>query len=153
MPPDCATLRPDNPNGDRHLFAAVATTDDVRLILAKVMDSVPPTVSPDATFVLELVLAEALNNIVEHAFAPIPEGHIEIGVTVHDARLTCAIRDNGLAMPGELLPRGHLPDLDVETSDLPEGGFGWHMIRSLTSDLTYCRSDGFNLLTFSVPAI
>ena len=34
--------------------------------------------------------------------------------------------------------------------DLPEGGFGWFLIRSLTRDLTYLREDGYNMLCFCV---
>jgi serine/threonine-protein kinase RsbW len=35
--------------------------------------------------------------------------------------------------------------------DLPEGGFGWFLIRELTKDLQYVRHEDQNRLTFSIP--
>ena len=32
--------------------------------------------------------------------------------------------------------------------DLPEGGFGWHVIRTLSKDLHYRRENGRNQLSF-----
>jgi serine/threonine-protein kinase RsbW len=52
-------------------------------------------------------------------------------------------------MPNGKLPEGGLPD--VGPPDFPEGGFGWHLIRSLTADLTYARSAGQNRLSFLIP--
>ena len=54
---------------------------------------------------------------------------------------------------GQILQRGvgagKLPDTALE--DLPEGGFGWHLIHSLTNDLTYLRTGGCNRLRFLLP--
>jgi serine/threonine-protein kinase RsbW len=52
-------------------------------------------------------------------------------------------------MPGGELPQGCLPE--AAPPDFPEGGFGWHLIRSLTADLTYARSAGQNRLSFLIP--
>ncbi len=35
--------------------------------------------------------------------------------------------------------------------NLPEGGFGWALIRDLTSDLLHHRVEGMNQLEFQVP--
>lgn len=94
----------------------------------------------------EIVLAEALNNIVEHAYAR-HQGDIEVTIRVATGSLDCTISDHGLPIPGETLPAGRLPQM-LDLDDLPEGGFGWHMIRSLSRDLAYCRVDGRNELTF-----
>ncbi len=115
------------------------------------MRSIPGALPPDAMPVFELVLAEVLNNIVEHALAGQPDGRIDIDISAAaPSGLTCCIRDNGRAMPGGVLPSGDLPDICVDLRDMPEGGFGWHLIRSLTSDLTYRRSAGGNALSFAV---
>lgn len=95
----------------------------------------------------ELVLAEALNNIVEHAYATYP-GEIELTLTPATGCLQCVIVDSGLPMPGERLPPGDPPALD---GDLPEGGFGWNLIRSLTTGLEYRRVANRNHLQFSLP--
>lgn len=115
------------------------------------MRGMPNPVHPDTTPVFELVLAEVLNNIVEHALAGQPDGRIDIDIAAAPSGLTCCIRDNGRAMPGGVLPSGELPDICVDLADMPEGGFGWHLIRSLTSDLTYRRSADGNALSFIVP--
>ena len=94
----------------------------------------------------EIVLAEALNNIVEHAYAQ-HAGEIEITLLLHQNALICRIIDTGLPMPDETLPVGHLAAFEP-TDDLPEGGFGWFLIRTLSRDLDYKRVDGRNHLSF-----
>jgi serine/threonine-protein kinase RsbW len=96
---------------------------------------------------LQLVLAEVLNNTVEHACRHQPDKVIELTISLAGDRLRCEVSDDGLAMPGEALPEGDLPD----PGSLPEGGFGWFLIRSLTTDLAYRRLGGRNQLTFSIP--
>ncbi len=102
--------------------------------------------SEDARGTAEIVLSEALNNVVEHAYAAQP-GQIEVSITVETGALICAITDHGLPMPGEQLPAGRPPAVS-DLDDLPEGGFGWHMIRSLSHDLAYRRIEGRNELRF-----
>lgn len=105
----------------------------------------------DARGTAELVLGEALNNIVEHAYTSNP-GPIEVCVTRTAGALACSIIDRGAAMPGGSVPAGLLPiGLDGPIDDLPEGGFGWFLIRTLTSDLTYHRQNGSNRLSFTLP--
>jgi serine/threonine-protein kinase RsbW len=52
-------------------------------------------------------------------------------------------------MPGLCLPAGKFQPLD-DLADLPEGGFGWYLIRSLTEELSYRRSNGINRLSFQL---
>lgn len=91
----------------------------------------------------EIVLAEALNNIVEHAYAD-GVGEIELTISVNRQGLECRIVDHGAPMPDDALPRGTL----AAPEDLPEGGFGWYLIRALSEDLRYARVAGRNQLTF-----
>lgn len=99
----------------------------------------------------ETVLAEVMNNIVEHAYADRHDGGIDV-VLVHDGfGLRVDITDSGAPMPGECLPGPYRSSLDVAPCDLPEGGFGWAMIRDLTTGLEYRRTDGINRLRFRIP--
>jgi serine/threonine-protein kinase RsbW len=102
--------------------------------------------SEDDRGTAEIVLSEALNNIVEHAYAA-HQGQIEVSVCVVQGALICTVIDQGLPMPGETLPEGRLPEV-CGVEDLPEGGFGWHLIRALSSDLAYRRLNGRNELRF-----
>lgn len=123
----------------------------VRAALARVMAELAPLgLPPDSCGTVELVLAEALNNVVEHAYAEAP-GPIEVELRQIDGALGCAICDHGKPMPDGTPPLGRQTLLDVPLEDLPEGGFGWFLIRSLTRDLDYVRRRGHNRLTFLIP--
>ena len=125
-----------------------AVRDGLACLVAAPPVSVLP---PLARASVELALAEVLNNITEHAYAGTP-GLILVTVLRTGVGLHCEIVDSGLAMPGGTQPEGAIPDLTtLPLADLPEGGFGWGLIRSLTRDLHYVRADGENRLTFLIP--
>lgn len=101
---------------------------------------------------VELVMAEAMNNIVEHAY---PEGD-----SPGPIRLACAhggdglyvkITDSGRPMPDGTTPVGRPTNLNVDFSDLPEGGFGWFLIQDLAKEVEYRRINNDNQLTFRLP--
>ncbi|UXX82454.1 ATP-binding protein [Roseovarius pelagicus] len=99
---------------------------------------------------VEVVLAEALNNIVEHAFGPGMLGTIRLEIMPGIDSVICEIHDNGAPLPDNALPPGIPPAVDVPRAELPEGGFGWYIIRRLTTDLHYARLDNENRLSFKV---
>lgn len=102
----------------------------------------------------EIALAEALNNIVEHAFAGLLPGEIRVDAVLHGGLARFEIRDDGRAMPAGPLPGARMPSLDAgDPLDLPEGGFGWALLRALTRDLSYRREGPLNVLRFSLPAM
>lgn len=107
-------------------------------------------VSEDTQGFAEILLAEVLNNIVEHAYAGRSEGSIEIEIRTDATTLRFNVRDWGVPMPGLALPEGKEHDLAVPVDDLPEGGFGWFMIHTLAQNLSYARRDDQNLLTFDM---
>ncbi len=98
----------------------------------------------------ELVLAEVLNNILEHAR---PDFAAPIDVTVRaGCDVRCRVIDRGSPMPGLALPPGHGQSVDCPLEELSEGGYGWFLIRSLTRDLSYERRSDRNRLFFTVAA-
>jgi serine/threonine-protein kinase RsbW len=124
----------------------------VRAALTGMLD-LPPLalMSFDDKAMAELVLAEVLNNVAEHAYGD-SGGDVAVTLTQEVAGVRCLVVDTGRAMPGEGLPEGLLPGgSDTALDDLPEGGFGWHLIRSLSAELTYARVDGQNRLGFVLP--
>lgn len=142
---------PDGPRGTLSLRLA-STTEDVRAALAHVTAKLSSAgMCRDALGTLELVLAEALNNVVEHAYAGCAEGSIEVRLHWGQAALRLEVRDAGAPMPDLVLPQGRLVPLGAG-GDLPEGGFGWYLIRKLATDVSYRREDGQNLLELVVPA-
>lgn len=128
-----------------HLFPA--GSDAVRRTLAAVTGWLGHLPAPPADpAMVELVLAEALNNVVEHACGALPGRVIGLELWVVRAGLTCRVTDDGRPMPGGRLPRRHMPTAEK----LPEGGFGWPLIAALTRDLSYRRNAGHNILTFRI---
>ncbi|RJL05570.1 ATP-binding protein [Paracoccus aestuarii] len=130
-----------------------ARPETVRDTLQDVRARFRAEVSDDTLGRLELVLAEVMNNVAEHA--PLSEGRgarlpvIHLCIVRYASGLACALTDDGVSLPDEcLLPRS-LPPMIPE--DLPEGGFGWFLIQDLTQSLCYYREESRNYLAFSVP--
>lgn len=102
----------------------------------------------------QIILGEVLNNVVEHAYH-FEEGHpIELSIWLKDTGLLCKVHDQGDPMPNGV-PRAGITTT-IDTSDrvaLPEGGFGWAMVRELTQNLQYFRVDGCNELLFLIPSL
>lgn len=123
------------------------TADAVRCALLNILTSdLLAGFSANLLSSAEIVLAEVLNNIVEHAYAD-REGDIRVVLSRIETGLDCKVLDCGAAMPGLCLPKGDFQPLGP-TADLPEGGFGWFLIRSLVTELRYHRVDGENRLSF-----
>lgn len=97
---------------------------------------------------IEIVLGEALNNIVEHAFdPPRPDPWIEVLIRLTEGAAICTLRDNGREMPADPASPRHRTD----PRTLPEGGFGWGLIHQLSLKVEYERCCGTNTLILTVP--
>jgi len=105
----------------------------------------------DAIGRFEIVMAEALNNVVEHAYAAHASGTIRVTLGWEAGQITCLIVDEGEELPGHTPPPGRAKPDDCAIEDLPEGGFGWHLIHTLAHDVRYIRSRNQNRLSFSIP--
>ncbi|WOI56355.1 ATP-binding protein [Palleronia sp. LCG004] len=103
--------------------------------------------SEDECSTVELVLAEVMNNICEHAYPDDAAGMIELHVTHDPDGLFCVALDDGLAMPDCAMP---YPDPPPPIEDAAEGGFGWFLIRELSHDLAYLRVGERNRLSFRI---
>ena len=100
---------------------------------------------------VELVLAEAMNNVVEHAYAG-AGGTMDLALSPRRDGLLCELRDRGAPLPDGRMPLGRAMPADVPLPDIPEGGFGWFLIRQLAHELSHYRHDTErgpeNVLTF-----
>lgn len=121
----------------------------VREALAKVLAGLGPLdLDVEEAGTIELVLAEALNNIVEHAYAPnAGVGPIRICCLHKKDGLHLRIQDEGLEMPDGQLPLGQPVSLPDEIAEMPEGGFGWFLIQDLAKDVRYRRVENGNELS------
>jgi serine/threonine-protein kinase RsbW len=106
--------------------------------------------SEDACINVEIVLAEALNNVVEHAYAGIPDGIITIDCAFDGEGMSIVISDQGHPVPEAVFMRHHSRLHAVNTSELPEGGFGWGLIHELTHELKVSRIGKTTLLSLTI---
>ena len=142
--------RPADGTGEQLRLVIPAEAEAVRqALLAACNTLLLRSLTADSRGTAELVIAEALNNIVEHAYAG-GEGQIELSLKRTGDKLSVLITDRGHPMPDGGLPNGRLPEADP--ANLPDGGFGWFLIRSLSQDLRYCRAEGRNHLFFRLDA-
>jgi serine/threonine-protein kinase RsbW len=120
----------------------------------------------------QIALAEACNNIVEHAYGAADDGAgygagngagngrggtaadavITLDVAADRGGLQVTLRDRGGAMPGGRVPVPDLPAVDPgDPLGLPEGGFGWPLLRGMARALSLSRQNGQNTLRFRLP--
>ena len=96
---------------------------------------------------VEIVLAEALNNVVEHAYPENAPGRVRVVIRHRPQALMVEIRDRGKPMPKGRAPIGNHPMTEFDHQDaMPEGGYGWFLIREIVNDLVYDRHDDENFL-------
>lgn len=105
MPADEAGLRakPQTDTIDMQAVAQFRMASDphsVREGLRQALEGEPLTrLSVDDRNTAEIVLAEVLNNVVEHAYAA-KAGSVFLFLSLGEGRLHCRIEDEGTAMPG-----------------------------------------------------
>lgn len=133
---------------DRFRVKFPATELDARAAIAETSARLRGAgVDPDRADEIEIALAEAVNNVVEHAYSSTGAGNVHLHCSLRPHRLDIRICDTGTPLPDERLPPGLAADLNVPVADLPEGGFGWFLIRELTSEIRYDRCGSSNHLS------
>ncbi|MEM6589948.1 MAG: ATP-binding protein [Pseudomonadota bacterium] len=129
-------------NGSSRLFKAQFQADNLstRKVLGQITDAMMRDgLSGDLIGRVEIVLAELFNNIAEHAYQDRGEGEVRCAIEMRGNDLLVEVMDKGDPMPGGEVPEGKPPSMDVDFEDLPEGGFGWFIIRSQVDQLFHER--------------
>lgn len=98
---------------------------------------------------IELAMAEALNNVAEHAYAERRDGWVAMQIAVAQAEVCLSIFDRGAALPDGGVPSREPNPEGMAIADLPEGGFGWYLMRTLARRVDHCRMNGMNQLTMT----
>lgn len=152
---------PHDGAGDAHASAGLQLVVDevfpadfrwVRRWIQKTIDRLTASgVSGDEASSVEIVLAEALNNVVEHAYPPNKPGTIRLVVRRRNNSLMFEVSDKGRPMPKGRAPIGNHPMTEFNPNDaMPEGGYGWFLIREIVHDLVYDRRNDENILLFRI---
>lgn len=156
MQPERAEMDDPDPNSEAvahsHCFTCQTGLDGIRTVLGKINDLILETGS-DLKANCELVLAEVLNNIEEHSYAGQDGCKIDIHVIAQPGTILVETRDEGVPMPGLVVPEKRLPHNKVARDALPEGGFGWYLIHELAPNPIYVRKDDINYLRFKLSNI
>ncbi|MEL6614547.1 MAG: ATP-binding protein [Bacteroidota bacterium] len=122
-------------------FLAQATHAHTRLAARMVRDACETLgYGPTQTARVEIAVVEALNNVVEHAYASSAgDVDVEIAEVLPLTRcLQVTLRHGGTPMPAS----GHLPDVSAEDLEhIPESGFGLGLLYHIAEAVRY-RPDG-----------
>lgn len=103
----------------------------------------------EALDALRLAVAEVLNNLVEHGYKDQPPQPVAIRLWRGPGLATVCIADRGNPLPPgitELSAALADPDPMAALEALPEGGWGWMLIRESVDRIDYWHQDGENLL-------
>jgi anti-sigma regulatory factor (Ser/Thr protein kinase) len=103
-----------------------------RDFVAEIARAVP--MSAREIYDLELVVDEALTNVIEHAYEGRPERPVELAVTLEGDALVIAITHDGRYFD----PAGR-PEVDLKAhiAERRTGGLGLYLIKKLLDEVTY----------------
>lgn len=95
---------------------------------------------------INLVIEEALSNIMFYAFTDDNKHKINISITVDNNRLTIKITDGGIPFN----PLGHQqPDVTLPAEERPVGGLGIFLMSQIMDEMHYDRNNNENILTLN----
>ncbi len=135
-------------NPRRIVLRCDSRLDHVELLARAVRGILAPAgMAPQDCARVELALVEAANNCIRHAYG-LQAGHLlEVTCTLDDDRLTVEVSDEGTPMPERPKP---LLDFDpTDIANLPTGGMGLFLIRSVMDQVEYTSVNGRNTLAMT----
>jgi serine/threonine-protein kinase RsbW len=94
---------------------------------------------------IQLAADEASSNIIEHAYAGVGDGKIEIDCHASENELTIVMRDHGKSFNPSSVPE---PNVKADLSERKIGGLGMYLMRKLMDEVSYESSlETGNVLT------
>ena len=100
--------------------------------------------SPDIVFNLNLVLEEAVVNIINYAYPKEEHESIYLSARMHEGSIVLVLTDTGKEFDPTMAPEA---DITLSADDRPIGGLGIFLIRQIMNEVRYERIDGKNVLT------
>jgi len=106
------------------------------------------SVSPKATYAVQLVLEELITNIINHAHDDHAVHEIDIRVVLEARHAVVEIQDDG-----QPFDTAAAPDADVRgpIHERSIGGLGIHLVRKMADGMDYSRAEGKNRLQVRIP--
>ncbi len=103
-------------------------------------------ISGETAMSINLVLEEALSNIIFYAFIDQKQHLITISLTFENNNLVILITDDGIPFDPTL---HKVPDISVPVEERPIGGLGILLISKIMDTVTYSRDKNLNILTLT----
>ncbi|MBW8331778.1 MAG: ATP-binding protein [Prolixibacteraceae bacterium] len=95
---------------------------------------------------INLVIEEAVSNIIFYAFNDNDKHEIGISISLENSLLTIKITDDGI--PFNPLAQEQ-PDINLPAEDRPVGGLGIFLISQIMDEMHYARQKNQNILTLN----
>ena len=102
------------------------------------------SLSPDVTFNLNLVLEEAVVNIINYAYPNEEHESIYLSARLHEGSIVLVLTDTGKEFDPTMVPDA---DISLSAEDRQIGGLGIFLIRQIMNEVKYERIEGKNILT------
>lgn len=100
--------------------------------------------TPDLVFNLNLVLEEAVTNIIMYAYPKDEHQNIYLSAQTHQDSIVFVLTDTGKEFDPTQAPDA---DISLDAEDRPIGGLGIFLIRQIMNEVSYQRIEGKNVLT------
>jgi anti-sigma regulatory factor (Ser/Thr protein kinase) len=100
--------------------------------------------SPGLAMNMNLVVEEAVSNIIFYAFNDNKKHEIGISISLENSQLTIKITDDGI--PFNPLAQEQ-PDINLSAEERPVGGLGIFLISQIMDEMNYDRIKNQNILT------
>ena len=102
------------------------------------------SLTPDVVFNLNLVLEEAVVNVINYAYPKEEHQFIYLSATLHEATIVLILTDTGKEFDPTMAPD---VDITLSADEREIGGLGIFLIRQIMNEVKYERIDGKNVLT------
>ena len=100
--------------------------------------------SPDIVCNLNLVLEEAVVNIINYAYPKEEHESIYLSARMHEGSIVLVLTDTGKEFDPTAAPEA---DVTLSADDRQIGGLGIFLIRQIMNEVKYERIEGKNVLT------
>ena len=102
------------------------------------------SLTPDIIFNLNLVLEEAVANVINYAYPKEEQQSIFLSAKLQDGSIVFVLTDTGKEFDPTMAPEA---DITLSAEDRPIGGLGIFLIRQIMNQVKYERIEGKNVLT------
>ena len=102
------------------------------------------SLSPEVIFNVNLVLEEAVVNVINYAYPKEKHESIFLSARLHEGSIVLVLTDTGMEFDPTLVPEA---DITLSADERQIGGLGIFLIRQIMNEVRYERIDGKNILT------